>query len=521
MIFDLKNANPEARVSVKLVSEGGVGTIATGVAKGGAHKILVSGANGGTGAAPRDSIHHAGLPLEMGLSETQQTLLQNGLRSRVILEADGKLMDGRDVAVACLLGAEEFGFATMPLVAMGCLMQRDCQKDTCPVGIATQNCKLRAHFAGKPEYVVNYMMFVAEQLRQIMANLGFATIEEMVGQVQCLRQIHDVDSWKAQLLDLEPLLAKPEVEFGRAIPFAHVPHYLPEAQAPNTLDRVLDATLFIPYTAVARENLVPIQFHVDISNVNRCVGTMLGSVVTKRHPDGLPEGSVEIDCSGSGGMSFGAFLPAGITLKIAGEANDYFGKGLSGGTVAVSPSPAATFRPEENIVVGNVAFYGATAGRGFVNGLAGQRFAARNSGAQLVVEGVGDNGCEYMTGGTVLVLGDVGLNFAAGMSGGVAYVYNEGRMLQRRVNPALVELLEPTDDDLQTIRQLLEEHVKITTSPLGVMMLYRFKDITQHFVKVIPHDYRVMQELSERFQSEGYSAEEAAERAFETLRTVA
>lgn len=519
LIFDLKNANPGARVSVKLVSEGGVGTIATGVAKGGAHKILVSGANGGTGAAPRDSIHHAGLPLEMGLAETQQTLLRNGLRSRVVLEADGKLMDGRDVAIACLLGAEEFGFATMPLIAMGCLMQRDCQQDTCPVGIATQNCKLRACFTGKPEYVVNYMMFVAEQLRGIMAQLGFATVEEMVGQVQCLRQTREADSWKARLLDLGELLAVPQVEYGRAIPYAHCPHFLPEAQAPDMLGRVLDATLFIPYTAHAREALVPISLHADISNVNRCVGTMLGSAVTECYPEGLPADTIQINCSGSGGMSFGAFLPEGIALTIAGEANDYFGKGLSGGTVAVGPAPQATFRPEENIVVGNVAFYGATAGRGFVNGLAGQRFAARNSGAQLVVEGIGDNGCEYMTGGTVVVLGEVGLNFAAGMSGGVAYVYDESRTLALRANPELVELTAPSAAELEQVRELIEDHVKATTSPLGVMMLYRFDDIACHFVKVIPTEYRRMCELAEGFRQGGCSADEALERAFETMRT--
>ena len=518
LIFDLKNANPSARVSVKLVAETGVGTIATGVAKGGADKILISGSNGGTGAAPRDSIHHAGLPLEMGLAEAQQTLLQNGLRSRVVLEADGKLMDGRDVAVACLLGAEEFGFATMPLVALGCLMQRDCQKDTCPAGIATQNCALRARFTGKPEYVVNYMMFVAEQLRQIMAQLGFARLEDMVGQVQCLRQTRDVFSWKARQLDLSPLLAKPTVAFGRAIPYAHCPHFLEEAKAPDALRGVLDATLLIPYTAQARADLVPIRFHADIANVNRCVGTMLGSVVTSHHPGGLPDGSIRVDCTGSGGMSFGAFLPEGITLTIFGEANDYFGKGLSGGTVAVTPSPRANFRPEENIVVGNVAFYGATSGRGFVNGMAGQRFAVRNSGAELVVEGIGDNGCEYMTGGTVLVLGEVGLNFAAGMSGGVAYVLDERGTLDSRVNHDLVRLMAPDASELARIRSLIEDHVKATGSALGVMLLYRFDDIAERFVKVIPEEYRIMLERIELFEQQGASRDEAAERAFEIMR---
>lgn len=518
LIFDLKNANPDARVSVKLVSEAGVGTIATGVAKGGANKILISGSNGGTGAAPRDSIHHAGLPLEMGLAETQQTLLQNGLRSRVVLEADGKLMDGRDVAVACLLGAEEFGFATMPLIAMGCLMQRDCQQDTCPVGIATQNRELRACFCGKPEYVVNYMMMVAEQLRRIMADLGFATIDEMVGQVECLRQTHDARSWKANLIDLSPLLVKPEVEFGRAIPQAHCPHFLAEAQAPDTLPQTLDATLFIPYTENAREHLEPIHFHADISNVNRCVGTMLGSCVTSRHPEGLPAGSIKIDCAGSGGMSFGAFLPVGVTLSIAGDTNDYFGKGLSGGELSIKPPASATYRPEENILVGNVAFYGATAGRGFVNGLAGQRFAARNSGAELVVEGVGENGCEYMTGGTVLVLGEVGLNFAAGMSGGIAFVYDEAKTLKSHCNLELVELVEPTPQEIARIRELLEAHVEATASPLGVMMLYQFDDIANHFTKVIPIEYGKMLDLIAEYETQGHEREEAEELAFEAMR---
>ncbi len=518
LIFDLKNSNPDARVSVKLVSEVGVGTIATGVAKGGAHKILISGANGGTGAAPRDSIQHAGLPLEMGLSETQQTLLRNGLRSRIVLEADGKLMDGRDAVIACLLGAEEFGFATMPLVAMGCLMQRDCQQDTCPVGIATQNCRLRNNFCGKPEYVVNFMMFVAEQMRSIMAELGFRTIEEMVGQVQCLKQDKEVESWKARLLDLSPILERPEVEFGRAISYASCPHFLEEAASPDALSQVLDATLFIPYTSSARRSLEPISFKAEISNVNRCVGTLLGSTVTKAHPDGLPDNSISIQCNGSGGMSFGAFLPQGISLSITGDTNDYFGKGLSGGIVSVAPAKQATYRPEENMVVGNVAFYGATSGKGFVNGLAGQRFAARNSGAQLVVEGVGDNGCEYMTGGTVLILGDVGMNFAAGMSGGVAYVYDESDTLDHGLNPELVELLSVDDCDVKTIRDLLMQHVKATNSPLGIMMLYKFNDIICHFKKVIPTEYKIMLDLTERFEREGSTHEQAANRAFEAMR---
>ena len=515
VIFDMKNANPRARVSVKLVAEAGVGTIATGVAKGGAHKILISGFNGGTGAAPRDSIYHAGLPLELGLAETQQTLVRNGLRSRVVLEADGKLMDGRDVAIACLLGAEEFGFATMPLIAMGCLMQRDCQQDTCPVGIATQNCRLRRCFAGKPEHVVNFMMMVAEQLREIMARLGFARVEDMVGHVECLRQHESAGSWKAQIVDLAPLLVKPQVEYGSTIPGADCLHHLPSCSPEDLLPQTLDATLLVPYTASARGELRQQRFHVDISNVNRCVGTMLGSAVTGRHADGLPDETLVIDCTGAGGMSFGAFLPAGITLNIEGEANDFLGKGLSGGIVSVSPPQSASYRPEENIIAGNVAFYGATGGRGFVNGLAGQRFAVRNSGATLVVEGVGNNGCEYMTGGLVLVLGEVGLNFAAGMSGGVAYVYDAERTLASRCNGEMVDLEQPDAEELALIRGLIAEHAQRTGSPLGVKLLYRFDDIAGDFVKVIPREYKHIMGLTERFEKEGLAHEEAVERAFE------
>lgn len=520
-IFDMKNANPGARISVKLVAEAGVGTIATGVAKGGAHKILVSGSNGGTGAAPRDSIHHAGLPLELGLAETQQTLLRNGLRSRVVLEADGKLMDGRDVAIACLLGAEEFGFATMPLVAMGCLMQRDCQQDTCPVGIATQNCRLRQRFAGKPGHVVGFMTMVAEQLRRIMAQLGFTTVEEMVGHRECLVQRDDLRSWKARLLDLSPLLVSARTEYGRNIPGADCPHFLESCAPEDTLPQTLDATLLIPYTGDARTALATQRFHVDIANVNRCVGTMLGSQVTARHPDGLPDGTLTIDCTGSGGVSFGAFLPAGITLNIVGETNDFFGKGLSGGIVTVAPAPEATLRPEENIIAGNVAFYGATGGKGFVNGLAGQRFAVRNSGASLVVEGMGNNGCEYMTGGTVLVLGEVGLNFAAGMSGGVAFVYDAERTLAERCNEEMVNLEAPDREDLAAIRSLLDEHVQRTASPLGLKLLYRFDAIADDFVKVIPREYEHMLNLTAELEAAGLTHDQAVERAFEQREAVA
>ncbi len=518
LIFDMRNANPDAQISVKLVSETGVGTIATGVAKGGAHKILISGSNGGTGAAPRDSIYHAGLPLELGLAETQQTLLKNGLRSRVMLEADGKLMDGRDVAIACLLGAEEFGFATAPLLALGCLMQRDCQQDTCPVGIATQNCKLRGRFCGRPEHVVNYMMFVAEQLRHIMAQLGMRTVEEMVGHPELLRRGGGEHNWKASLVDVEPLLFQARAEFGADIAGAAERHHVPAMAPQDTLPETLDATLFVPYTKDARERLEPIRFDVDISNVNRCVGTLLGHAVTSGHPDGLPGGSVAIDCAGSGGMSFGAFLPHGIELSIHGDANDYFGKGLSGGVLSVAPAPGSTYRPEENVAVGNVAFYGATGGRGFVNGLAGQRFAVRNSGASLVVEGCGNNGCEYMTGGVVVVLGEVGLNFAAGMSGGVAYVYDEEKTLSARCNKDMVNLEELSEEDFACVRKLIEEHVNRTESPLGVKMLYRFEAVRKRFVKVIPKEYERAMELTAQAEKRGASHEDAVEEAFEMMR---
>ena len=517
LIFDLKNANPNARVSVKLVSEAGVGTIATGVAKGAADKILISGHNGGSGAALRDSIWHAGLPLELGIAEAQQTLLQNGLRSRVVLEADGKLMDGKDVAVACLLGAEEFGFATMPLIAMGCLMQRDCQQDTCPAGIATQNCRLRKCFRGKPEHVVNFMLFVAEQLREVMASLGFRTVDEMVGHPECLRQVEVPGNWKANLLDLSSVLANGECEFGAHIPGAAGRHFLPQMKYDVELEKSLDSTLFLPMTEQARKHMKPVRFRADIANVNRCVGTILGAAVTKAHPEGLPDGSVTVDCEGSAGQSFGAFIPKGVTLNVTGDANDYFGKGLSGGILSVHPSEDATYKFDENTIVGNVAFFGATSGRGFVNGLAGQRFGVRNSGATIVVEGVGNHGCEYMTGGTALILGEVGLNFAAGMTGGVAYVYDEYGTLESRCNMGSVKLEVPTEAEIELIHSLIEEHVGYTQSPRGIKMLYRFEAMKQHFVKVIPVEYERVLQIVAAAEAEGKSHEEALEEAYEIV----
>ena len=517
LIFDLKNANPAADISVKLVSETGVGTIATGVAKGGADKILISGHDGGTGAAPRNSVYHAGLPLELGLSETQQTLLQNGLRSRVMLEADGKLLTGRDVAIACLLGAEEFGFATAPLIALGCLKQRDCHQDTCPVGIATQNEHLRARFTGKPEYVVNFMLFVAEELRGIMARLGFRKLDDMVGHVELLRQIEIPGNWKANTLDLSAVLAKPELVFGANIPGADTPHFDPAMAFNHKLGKTLDATLFVPLTQTTRDSLAPTRFHADITNVNRCVGTMLGATVTKAYPEGLPAGSIRIDCSGSGGQSFGAFLPAGIELNICGDANDYFGKGLSGGTLAVHPDPATPIQFDENMVIGNVAFYGATAGCGYVNGMAGQRFAVRNSGATLVVEGVGNHGCEYMTGGVVLVLGPVGLNFAAGMSGGVAYVYDEFETLDDCTNHDMVTIEAPSPEEIMQIRTLMTNHVKATNSPRAIKMLYQFENVQHRFKKVIPTDYNRMLTLIANEEDQGKTHDDALRDAFAVM----
>ena len=517
LIFDLKNANPDARISVKLCALAGVGTIATGVAKGGADKITIAGHNGGTGAAPRDSIWHAGIPFEIGLAETQQTLLLNGLRSRVVVETDGKLMDGRDVAIAALLGAEEFGFATMPLVAMGCLMQRDCQQDTCPAGIATQNCRLRHGFRGKPEHVENFMLFVAEQMREVMARLGFRTVDEMVGHPECLRQVEVPGNWKANLLDLSPVLANGTCEFGAHIPGADGRHYLPEMAADSELERTLDSTLFVPLTAEARAHLRPIRFRAEIANVNRCVGTILGSTVTKAHPEGLPDGSITIDCNGSAGQSFGAFLPSGITLNVCGDGNDYFGKGLSGGILSVKPNPNATYKFDENIIIGNVAFFGATSGRGFVNGLAGQRFAVRNSGATVVVEGVGNHGCEYMTGGLALILGEVGQNFAAGMTGGVAYVFDQYRTLAERCNMASVKLAEPTEEELEQIRALIEEHVSYTQSPRGIKLLYSFESMKKFFVKVIPTEYERVLAIVAEAEAAGKTHAEAQQIAFDTV----
>ncbi|MFA4943103.1 MAG: glutamate synthase large subunit [Lentisphaeria bacterium] len=484
LIFDLKNANPEARVSVKLVSEVGVGTVAAGVAKGKADVILISGWDGGTGASPETSLKHAGLPWELGLAETHQTLVLNRLRDRVRLECDGKLMTGRDVAIACLLGAEEFGFATAPLVTLGCIMMRVCHLNTCPAGIATQDPELRQRFAGKPEYVVNFFRFIAEELREIMAQLGFRTLDEMVGHSERLDMRAAIAHWKAKGLDFSRILHRPEVP-------ATVGTRCTRPQD-HGLDQALDNRL-IELARPALEAGQKVELDVRIRNVNRTLGTMLSSQISKHYgADGLPAGTITVRCSGAAGQSFGAFGAKGLTLTVEGDANDYFGKGLSGARLAVFPPREATFTAEENIIIGNVALYGATSGEAYIRGIAGERFAVRNSGAKAVVEGLGDHGCEYMTGGRVVVLGPTGRNFAAGMSGGIAYVLDEdGRFAQERCNLAMVNLETLFDPgEAAEVRGLVQNHLALTGSPVARRVLDRWPELLPKFVKVMPKDYK-------------------------------
>ncbi|MGE3277849.1 MAG: glutamate synthase large subunit [Vicinamibacterales bacterium] len=507
LIFDLKNANPQARIHVKLVAEVGVGTVAAGVTKAHADVVLISGHDGGTGASPLTSLKHAGVPWELGLAETQQVLLMNGLRDRIVVQTDGQLKTGRDVVVAALLGAEEFGFATAPLVVMGCVMMRVCHLNTCPVGIATQDPELRKTFTGKPEFVENFFRFVAEEVRELMASLGFRTMDEMVGHTECLDVKRAVDHWKARGLDLAPLLHQPALAPGtarRAI----------QAQD-HGLAGVLDHTL-IARCEPALAAGTPVALEFPIRNTDRTVGTMLGSEITRRHGGaGLPPDTVRIRFTGSAGQSFGAFIPRGLTLALEGDANDYVGKGLSGGSLAVFPPAAATFVAEENIIVGNVSLYGATSGEAFIRGIAGERFAVRNSGASAVVEGVGDHGCEYMTGGRVVVLGRIGRNFAAGMSGGVAYVFDEAGRASRRVNTQLVDLdpLEAADEE--AIRTLVARHVDRTGSAVGRRVLEAWATARTRFLKVMPRDYKRV------LLAEARARAEAREPAFEELVGVA
>ena len=509
LIYDLKNANKFADISVKLVSEAGVGTVAAGVAKAGAQTILISGYDGGTGAAPRSSIHNAGLPWELGLSETHQTLLKNGLRSRVRIETDGKLMSGRDVAIAALLGAEEFGFATAPLVTMGCVMMRVCNLDTCPVGVATQNPELRKRFRGKPEYVENFMKFIAEELREYMARLGVRTVDEMVGRSDLLRAAENVDEPHIGKVDLGAILDNPYAGKAQKVTFD------PRAVYNFELEKTLDEKILLKKCAQAVSGRTRVELNVEVTNTDRTFGTILGAEITRQNPAPLPDDSIVINCKGAGGQSFGAFIPKGLTLCLTGDSNDYFGKGLSGGRLIVKVPEKAGYKAEENIIVGNVALYGATSGTAFINGVAGERFAVRNSGACAVVEGVGEHGCEYMTGGRVVVLGKTGKNFAAGMSGGIAYVLDTENMLYRNINKAMISIEQVENKyDRQELRNLIEAHVKATGSELGKKILDNFAYYLPHFKKLIPDEYKRMLTLSAKLEEKGLTGEQAQMEAF-------
>ncbi|UVI31598.1 glutamate synthase large subunit [Paenibacillus spongiae] len=509
LIHDLKNANPRARINVKLVSEVGVGTIAAGVAKGRADVILVSGYDGGTGASPLASMRHAGLPWELGLAETHQTLMLNNLRDRVVVETDGKIMNGRDLAIAALLGAEEFGFSTAPLVVLGCVMMRVCQLDTCPVGVATQNPELRKKFMGDPSHMVNYMLFVAQELREIMAELGFRTIREMVGRVDRLQTKTVIDHYKLKGIDLSPLLHQPELP-------ADAVRYCSQEQN-HGLEESMDMKQLLELAKPAIEHGEQVRGTFPICNTNRVVGTIVGSEVTRRYGlKGLPEDTISFHFVGSAGQSFGAFIPKGMTLSLEGDSNDYVGKGLSGGKIIVAPSAKSTFAAEENVIIGNTALYGATSGQAYIRGIAGERFAVRNSGANVVVEGVGDHGCEYMTGGCVVVLGGTGRNFAAGMSGGVAYVLDEQGDFYKRCNLEMV-LLErvETENDKNELRGLIERHVRYTGSAAGDRLLSNWEASLDNFVRIIPKDYKRMLEQIERVEQAGLTGEAALLAAFE------
>ena len=509
LIYDLKNANKFADISVKLVSEAGVGTVAAGVAKAGAQTILISGYDGGTGAAPRSSIHNAGLPWELGLSETHQTLLKNGLRSRVRIETDGKLMSGRDVAIAALLGAEEFGFATAPLVTMGCVMMRVCNLDTCPVGVATQNPELRKRFRGKPEYVENFMKFIAEELREYMARLGVRTVDEMVGRSDLLKAADRADEPHIGKVDLSAILDNPYTGKTQKVTFDSRAVYNFE------LEKTLDEKILLKKCIQAVSGGTKAELNVEVTNTDRTFGTILGAEITRQNPAGLPDDSIVINCKGAGGQSFGAFIPKGLTLCLTGDSNDYFGKGLSGGRLIVKVPEKAGYKAEENIIVGNVALYGATSGTAFINGVAGERFAVRNSGACAVVEGVGEHGCEYMTGGRVVVLGKTGKNFAAGMSGGIAYVLDTENMLYRNINKAMISIEQVENKyDRQELRNLIEAHVKATGSELGKKILDNFAYYLPHFKKLIPDEYKRMLTLSAKLEEKGLTGEQAQMEAF-------
>lgn len=501
LIYDLKNANPQARISVKLVSEAGVGTIASGVAKAGATVVLISGYDGGTGAASQSSIHHAGLPWELGLAQAHQNLVENGLRSRVLIETDGKLMTGKDVAIACLLGAEEFGFATAPLVTMGCMMMRVCNLDTCPFGVATQNQKLRKRFKGKPEYVMNFMLFIARELREIMAELGYHTINEMVGHTDNLEVDEDAN------MDYSNILMTP-----------YNIHYEPKDTYDFELEKTVDMKTLLPKFEPYFNDKKSHAETISISSTDRTVGTILSSVVTKQFNNTLQDDTYTVHCNGGAGQSFGAFVQKGITLDVHGDANDYFGKGLSGGKLIIQPKNEAKFKPNENVIIGNVALYGATSGEAYIRGMAGERFAVRNSGASAVVEGVGDHGLEYMTGGTVVILGRTGKNLAAGMSGGIAYIYDPNHDLYTRLNKQLINTYEVSGKaDIETLTQLLKNHYKYTNSDVAQKILSNLDHELSNFKKIVPKDYEKITTLIQELKAKGYHDDEASLMAFEQV----
>ena len=508
LIHDLKNANKDARISVKLVAELGVGTIAAGVAKAHADVVLISGHDGGTGASPLTSIKHAGIPWELGLAETHQVLVLNDLRSRITVEVDGQLKTGRDVVIGALLGAEEFGFSTMPLIALGCIMMRACHLNTCPVGVATQDPRLRAKFAGQPEHVVNFMRFIAQEVREYMAELGYRTFDEMVGRSERIEMRRAVDHWKARSLDFSRILFKPTVpkHYGRT---CRVPQ-------DHGLEKTLDGTTLLELARPALDERKPVRATLPIRNTNRVVGTMTGSELTRRFgPQGLPDDTIHFHFKGSAGQSFGAFIPRGLTLVLEGDSNDYIGKGLSGGRIVVFPPAEAALTPEENIIIGNVAFYGATAGEAFIRGVAGERFCVRNSGIDAVVEGVGDHACEYMTGGRVVVLGATGRNFAAGMSGGVAYVLDGDGRFASRCNQQMVGLAPVPDAEIAAVRRLVERHAELTGSSLARRVLERWGESVARMVRVMPNDYRRMLDAQASMRAKGLPPEEAEMAAFE------
>jgi glutamate synthase (ferredoxin) len=511
LIYDLKNANEKARISVKLVSEAGVGTIASGVAKAGAQVILISGYDGGTGAAPKSSIHHAGLPWELGLAETHHTLIENGLRDRVIIETDGKLMSGRDVAIAALLGAEEYGFATAPLVTMGCMMMRVCNKDTCPFGIATQNKALRKRFKGKPEYVMNFMNFIAQELREIMAELGFKTIDEMVGRADCLKLKDHQITKRAETVDMSMII---DSKYAKC----DARHFDPAKVYDFHLEKTLDEAVILPKFKKALETGEHHEESVKVSSTNRTFGTIFGSHVTAKFGHDLEDDTFVINCEGGGGQSFGAFIPNGVTLRLSGDANDGFGKGLSGGKLVVVPDKKSKFKSEENIIIGNVALYGATNGKAYICGIAGERFCVRNSGAIAVVEGCGDHGLEYMTGGRAVVLGPTGKNFAAGMSGGIAYVLDTNHDLYRRMNKELVTATGVTEKyDVAELKGILTDYVKETGSKHGKEILSKFDEYLPHFKKIVPTAYQKVLTAISKYEEQGIKHENAVLEAFNEI----